>query len=74
MLVNNFVVSRPRIDMFRGIAKSTFEALFFLPAGEVIAPEFDDNSPLVVGFLSDRVVIHIYIIICGECQSARVSF
>ena len=72
MLVNNFVVSRLCIDIFRGIEVLGFEALLYLPVRKVTAPDFDDNAPLAVEFLGDRVIISVYIVIFVERQSARV--
>ena len=69
MLVDNFVVSCLRIDVFRRIEGPLSTAFFYSLVGIVTAPELDNNAPLAVGFLGNRVVVHVYIIIFVESQS-----
>lgn len=73
MLVDNFVVGRLRVDVFRRIERLLSTAFLPFLVGEVTAPQLDNNAPLAVGLFGDRVIIHIYIIVFVECQSARLS-
>jgi hypothetical protein len=41
--------------------------------GIVTAPKLDNNAPLSVGFLGDRVVVQNHVIIFRECQSVPVN-
>jgi hypothetical protein len=73
MLVDNLVVSCFRIDVFRRIERLLSTAFYYFLVGEVTTPQLNNNAPLAVGFLDDRAIIHIYIIICVECQSAQIN-
>ena len=72
VLVDNSVESCLRIDMFRGIERPLSTSLYSL-IGIVTAPKLDNNAPLSVGFLGDRVVVQNHVIIFRECQSVPVN-
>lgn len=72
-LVDNFVVGHLRVDVFRRIERLLSTAFFPFLVGEVTTPQLDNNAPLAVGFFGDRVIVHIYIIVFVQCQSARLN-
>ena len=74
MLVDDLVVSRLCIDVFRWIERLLSTIVFYFPVGKVTAPELDNNAPLAVGFFGDRVIIQDHIIVFVQRQSTWSVF